>query len=89
VALEFSQTNWLRTISLILLCVGDMFLLYDDWLSFFICVFLAGFFEWNRAQIYRMLTHHHFASIERKKKEERDRQTRLLEELRKKSSQQS
>jgi hypothetical protein len=64
-----------------------MFLLYDDWVAFFVCLFIGAFLEWNRSQLYRFLSHHHYAKIEQTKKAERDRQTRLLEELRKKSSQ--
>ena len=66
-----------------MLGLANVGLLIDSWTTFLICSGITVFLEWNRHKLHQALTHQHFVGIEKAKEAERERQAKILEEIKK------
>ena len=57
--IEFSQTSALRLISVLCLCIADLYLINDRWQFFFLFFLLMIAIESFRGKLYKVLLHHH------------------------------
>ncbi len=83
---EFAETSWLKFISTLFLGIADLKLLNDEWIYFFVFISIVGFLEWTRYDLERALSHQHNAELERQKAAARERQNRILEDVKKKAT---
>jgi hypothetical protein len=57
--IEFNQTSTLRLISVLCLCIADLYLINDRWQFFFLFFLLMIAIELFRGKLYKVLLHHH------------------------------
>jgi len=83
---EFVQTAWLQLISILFLGIANLLLLNDEWTLFFVFLGIVGFLEWNRYELECALRDHRDAEIQYQKTAVRERQIRILEDIKKKAT---
>lgn len=83
---EFAETAWLEFVSTLFLGIADLKLLNDEWTLFFVFISIVGFLEWTRYDLERALSRQYRTEIERQKTAARERQNRILEDVKKKAA---
>lgn len=83
---EFAETAWLEFASTLFLGLADLKLLNDEWTPFFVFISIVGFLEWTRYDLERALSRQYRAEMERQKIAARERQNRILEDVKKKAT---